>query len=294
MSEGNDIVASKNKPDVKYRRPLNEQQVTVLHSLYWYRFSTSKQLAVTLKKTNHKAIQNKLQILEDQDLIGKRYDTFYKLAGRPAEYFITPKGARALEKAKPDTTNTWANKSLYKNKTISDDFVKHCLAIRQTGIRFFDLYSEPEAHRLQRITKTYMVQFSEYPSWTPDLYLQYHPTKNTTHHYFLDIWDGTKPFFVTVRKTQNYVKFKESGEWTEDTPFPAVLAICEDKRAQTKLNRQMKRIASDAWDDELIFATTTKQLLNEATKPTEKIWSRIDADDNPELTTLKALIPGTS
>jgi len=294
MSEGNDIVASKNTSAAKYRRPLNTQQVTVLHSLYWYRFSTSKQLAVTLQKTNHKAIQNKLQILEAQDLIGKRYHKSYKLAGRPAEYFISPKGARALEKAKPDTTNTWTNKSLYKNKTVSDDFVKHCLAIRQTGIRFFDLYSEPEAHRLQRITKTYMVQFGEYPSWTPDLYLQYHPTKNTTHHYFLDIWDGTKPFFVTVRKTQNYVKFKESGEWTEDTPFPAVLAICEDKRAQTKLNRQMKRIASDAWDDELIFATTTKQLLNEATKPTEKIWSRIDADDNPELTTLKALIPGTS
>lgn len=76
----------------------------------------------------------------------------------------------------------------------------------------------------QRITKTYMVQFSEYPSWTPDLYLQYHPTKNTTHHYFLDIWDGTKPFFVSVRKTRNYVNFKESGDWIEDTPFPAILA----------------------------------------------------------------------
>ncbi|MGB3945537.1 MAG: replication-relaxation family protein [Candidatus Saccharimonadales bacterium] len=288
MSE---VVASKNSAEVKYRRPLNEQQVIVLHSLYWYRFCTSKQLAITLKKSNYKVIQNKLQILEAQGLISKRYDKSYKLAGRPAEYFITPKGARSLEKAKPNTTNTWATKSLYKNKTVSDDFVKHCITIRETGIRLFEIYGEQEAKKLLRITKTYMVQFSEYPTWTPDLYLQYHPTKNTTQHYFLDIWDGTKPFFVTVRKTQNYVKFKEGGEWIEDTPFPAVLAICEDQKAQKKLNRQMKRILNDAWDDELIFVTTTKQLPNDATKPTEKIWSRIDADDDAEPMSLKGLIP---
>jgi hypothetical protein len=206
MSE---VVASKNRPGVKYRRPLNDQQVIVLHSLYWYRFCTSKQLAVSLKKSNHKAIQNKLQILEDQSLIGKHYDKPYKLAGRPAEYFITPKGARALEKAKPDTTNDWTTKSLYKNKTVSDDFLKHCIAIRDIAICLFRLYGEQEAKKLQPITKTYMIQYDNYPSWTPDLYLQYHPTKNTTQHYFLDIWNDTKPFFVTVRKTQNYVKFKE-------------------------------------------------------------------------------------
>ncbi len=237
----------------------------------------------------HKTIQNKLQILEAQDLIGKRYDKTYKLAGRPAEYFITPKGARSLEKAKPGTTNTWTTKSLYKNKTVSDDFVRHCAAIRETGIHLFDLYGEQEAKKLLRITKTYMVQFSEYPTWTSDLYLQYHPTKNTTRHYFLDIWDGTKPFFVTVRKTQNYIKFKEEGEWFEDTPFPAVLAICEDQKAQKKLNRQMKRILSDAWDDELVFATTTKRLLETAIKPTDKIWLKIDADDEPAISSLRSL-----
>jgi len=282
MSEA---IASK----VRYRRPLNDQQVTVLHSLYWYRFCTSKQLALSLNKTDHKAIQNKLQILETQQLIGKRYDKSYKLAGRPAEYFITPKGARALEKAKPNTTNTWTTKSLYKNKTVSADFLKHCITIRDTAIRLFEVYDEPDARKLQRITKTYMVQFSEYPTWTPDLYLQYCPTKSTTQHYFLDIWDGTKPFFVTVRKTQNYVKFKEEGEWIEDTPFPTILAICEDAYTQKKLNRQMKRIFNDAWDDELIFATTTKQLLNEATKPSDKIWSKIDSDDDPGLISLKGL-----
>jgi len=246
---------------------------------------------VALQKSSHKAIQAKLQILEAQGLIGKRYNKSYKLAGRPAEYFITPKGARALEAAKPGTTNPKTTKSLYKNRTVSDDFLRHCTAIRETAQRFIALYSDQAARKLQPFTKTYMVQHSTYPTWTPDLYLQYHPTKNTTQHCFVDIWDGAKPFFVTVRKTQNYIKFKEEGEWYDDIPFPAILAVCEDKKAQTKLNRQMKRILNDAWDDELIFATTTKQLLYEAEKPTEKIWSKVDPDDDVELTSLKGLMP---
>ncbi len=290
MNELNETVTSKVKSKVTYRRPLNGQQLTTLHYLYWYRFCTSKQLAVALQKSSHKTIQAKLQILEAQGLIGKRYDKSYKLAGRPAEYFITPKGARALETAKPGTTNLKTTKSLYKNRTVSDDFLKHCIAIRETAQQLLALYGEQEAKRLQPFTKTFMVQYDTYPTWTPDLYLEYRVTKSTTQHYFVDIWDGTKPFFVTVRKTQNYVKFKDEGEWYDDTPFPAVLAICEDKRAQTKLNRQMKRILDEAWDDELIFATTTKLLLTEATKPTDRIWSKVDADDDVELTSLKGLI----
>ncbi len=290
-SKVSEAAADNKQPAVTYRRPLNSQQLTTLHYLYWYRFCTSKQLAVALQKSSHKTIQAKLQILEAQSLIGKRYDTSYKLAGRPAEYFVTPKGARALETAKPGTTNPKTTKSLYKNKTVSDDFLRHCIAIRETAQQLLALYSEQEARKLQPFTKTFMVQYDAYPTWTPDLYLEYRVTKRTTQHYFVDIWDGTKPFFVTVRKTQNYVKFKEEDKWYDDTTFPVILAICEDKRAQTKLNRQMKRILDEAWDDELIFATTTKQLLHEAEKPTDRIWSRIDPDDDVELTSFKSLMP---
>lgn len=140
-----------------------------------------------------------------------------------------------------------------------------------------------------------MAQFDSYPTWTPDLHLKI-PAHGETpaKHYFIDIWDGTKPFFVSVRKTRNYVNSKESGDWEEDERFPAILAICENTQLQKKLNRQMKRILNDAWDDELIFATTTKQLLEAATKPTDKIWSKVDADADPELKSFKGLISITS
>lgn len=274
--------------EVKYRRPLNKQQIRTLHLLYWYRFCTSRQLARSLGKSSHKAIQNKLQTLEAQGFIGKRYNTSYKLAGRPAEYFITPKGARQLEKLKPGTTNQWATKSLYKNKTVSDDFLKHCMAVTETAQRLRNIYGGGDTFQI--LPKSSMAQYSYYPKWTPDLHLEI-PGKGETpvKHYFVDIWDGTKPFFVSVRKTRNYVNFKESDEWQDNEQYPAILAICEDERAQKKLNGQMKRILDEQWDDELIFATTTTEKIQEAIKPTERIWLRIESDEELESMSLISL-----
>lgn len=293
-----DVVDKVRVGTVAYRRPLNDQQLKTLHLLYWYRFCTSKQLARSLDKSSHKAIQNKLQILEAQGLIGKRYGKSYKLAGRPAEYYITPKGARALEKAKPGTTNKWATKSLYKNKTVSDEFLKHCIAVTEVSQRLRDIYGD--SSKLRRFSKSYMAEFSYYPTWTPDLHLEI-PAKGQTpaKHYFLDVWDGTKPFFVSVRKTRNYVNFKDSGgkdstEWQEDEAFPAILAISHNDRSQKKLNQQMKRILDEQWDDKLIFATTTANKLQQATKATEKLWLHIHSDEEPTKRSLGQLLASKS
>ncbi len=280
-------VVDKTEARVKYRRPLNKQQLRTLFVLYWYRFCTSKQIAVSLKRPDPKGIQNKLKVLEDQGLISKRYDKSYKLTGRPAEYYLTPKGARALETAQPDTTNPWATKSLYKNKTVSDEFLKHTITVTDVAQRLRALYGD----KPWILPKSYMAKYIVYPTWTPDLHIKTPERGETpTRHYFLDIWDGTKPFFVSVRKTRNYVNFKESGDWEEDEPYPAILAVCDDAYTQKKLSRQMKRILDNSWGDELVFATTTRKQLDETTKQTEKIWLKADLDNETELVSLKGLI----
>jgi hypothetical protein len=87
------------------------------------------------------------------------------------------------------------------------------------------------------------------------------------------------------------VNFKESSDRQNDEPYPAILAICEDTYTQKKLNRQMRHILYNAWDNDLVFATTTRKQLDEATKPTDKIWSKIDADYEVELMSLAQLTP---
>ena len=169
---------------------------------------------------------------------------------------------------------------------MSDDFLKRTIAATDTAQQLRAIYG----NKLMDFTKELYGKLQLLPKMDTRL-----ASQDTRHsetpatHYFVDAWDGTKLFFVSVRKTRNYVNFKESGAWEEDESFPAILAICDDANIQKKLSRQMKRTLDDSWDDELVFATTTQKQLNEVTKPTEKIWLRVMLDNEMELESLKRL-----
>lgn len=260
----------------KYRRPLNSEQLAVLDWLYKVRFSSSKQIAKYLLKPNQKAIQNKLQILEERGFISKHYDKSYKLAGRSAEYFLTPKGARQLP---ADSVNEWAIKSLYKNKTLSQDFVQHCLNLADLALQLQAIYGD----KLRVFTRSDMAAFDYFPTWTPDLFLNVKAGSNR-RRYFLDLWDDTQPFFVSVRKARNYIKYAADDKWPDEAgDLPTILAICKDEQTQSKLNKQI-RYALDGADD-IAFATTTQEQLGAATV-SSKLWHKITEDDEPTRTSL--------
>lgn len=255
----------------KYHRPLNSEQLAVLQWLYKSRFSTSKQIAKHLLKPNHKGIQNKLQILEEQGYIGKHYDKTYKLAGRAAEYFLTPKGARQLP---ADSVNEWAIKSLYKNKTLSQDFIKHCLNLADLTLQLQAIYGD----KLRLFTRTDMAAYDYFPTWTPDLFLNVKAGSNR-RRYFLDLWDDTQPFFVSVRKTRNYIKYAADDKWLDEAGnLPTVLAICKDEQTQKKLNKQILYALDGA--DDITFTTTTQEQLGAATA-ISKPWHKITEDGEP-------------
>lgn len=256
----------------KYRRPLNSEQLAVLQWLYIARFSTSKHIAKYLHKPNPKGIQNKLQILEERGYIGKHYDKTYKLAGRAAEYFLTPKGARQLP---ADSVNEWAVKSLYKNKTISPEFIAHSLNVADIILTLQALYGD----KLGIFSKSHMAAYDYFPSWTPDLFLNLKAGSNR-RRYFLDILDDTKPFFVAVRKVRNYINYAADGDWPHDEAgdMPTILIICSDEPTQKKLNKQIRYALDDTED--IAFATATQEQLGAATA-TSKLWCKITEDGEP-------------
>ena len=261
----------------KYRRPLNPEQLAVLQWLYQYRFSTSKQLVTYLHKPNPKAIQNKLQILEQQGFISKHYDKSYKLAGRAAEHFLTPKGARQLP---PNGINEWAVKSLYKNKTVSPDFITHCLNVADVALQLQALYGD----KLGIFTKSSLVAYDYFPTWKPDLFLSLKPrTKlEAPRRYFLDLWDNTTPFFVSIRKVRTYIVYAEEGDWPSDEhALPTILAICQDAKSQKKLTSQIKRALDEKYiTDEVVFATLIREELK-VTTVTSEPWQKITEDGEP-------------
>ena len=270
----------------KYRRPLNSEQLAVLDWLYKVRFSSSKQIAKYLCKPNQKTIQNKLQILEERGFISKHYNKSYKLAGRPAEYFLTPKGARQLP---ADSTNEWAIKALYKNKTVSPEFITHCLNVADTVLTLQAIYDD----KLRSFASSQLTPYEYFPTWKPDLFLSFKGKKTgsggtgSPRRYFLDVWDDTKPFFVSVRKIRNYIHYATDGDWPYGHgELPTVLAICPDERTQTKLAKQIRRAVEeeDMWD-EIVFATITREQLEKATT-TSRLWQKIDEEQEIDLVKL--------
>lgn len=275
--------------EAKRRNRLNKQQLVVLAWLLKYRFSTGKQLAYAQGRSGHKGIQKKLQILEDQGFIAKRYDKSYRLAGRGAEYYLTPKGARALVAYIPDT-NLHPNvmKALYKNKTVSDAFLMHCVGLVDVILKLQVLYGE----KLRIYSSSEVRAYSYFPDWTPDLFLSYKAGSNVVYRAFLDIWDGSRPFFVSVRKMRNYITYAEEGDWNYDAgDYPAILAICATNHDQKKLNRQMKRVLSDASDaDDTPCGTTTLERFNQATQATDKFWAYVSWSDDLRPMTLLGIV----
>lgn len=276
-----------NKAAVKYRRPLNSEQLVVLSLLYRFRFGTSEYIARYLGKTSTKVVQKKLKILEDQEFVAKRYDSSYKLQGKPAEYYLTPKGARQLKARTDDAkladqVTPQGTKNLYKNPIVSADFMAHCLNILSVAIQIKELYGD----KLTVFTRMQLIPYGYFPSWRPDLLLSFKTTAKSTgkqhkkKQYFLDIWDGTRPFFVSVRKARSYLTYAEEGDWpTDQVDFPCILMICENDKSQKKLNRQIRKALDESYEDEVVFGTTAMQQFIESEKITEKLWQKADNPD---------------
>lgn len=279
------------KAEVRYRRPLNNEQLFVLRLLYFYRFGTCTYIADYMSKSN-KVMQKKLKILEDQGFIDKRYDKTYKLKGKPAEYYLKPKGARLLM-GKIDKKTYVANrvtsqgiKTLYKNPTVSEDFTAHCLRVLQTSMHLYDLYK----HRKEFYTQVHLKAFSFMPSWQPDGCISLKTRtqdKRITRYYFLDIWDGSKPFFVSVRKARYYITYAEEGHWpTGEGSLPVVLMVCDTELTEKKLRRQIRRVLDESYT-KVQYATTTMQRFLQATNNKVGVWRSMH--EGAELYTLPQL-----
>ena len=273
------MVVSKVKSEPKYRRPLNNEQLLVLKLLYNYRFSTNEYITKYLDKTDIKVVQKKLKILEDQGYIAKRYDKSYKLHGRPAEYYQTPKGARLL-KNKPEIKNISDQgiKNLYRNPTASGDFMAHSLNILKVVLHLRTIYGD----KIHAFPRNELIPYGYFPEWRPDLYLNLIVKGETEPaRLFLDIWDGSRPFFVSVRKARSYITYLEDGDWPTDREFPVILMLCDSEKNEIKLRRQIRK-ALDESNEDVYFATATIELFSNTQKPTDKPWFTVFEDTDLE------------
>lgn len=284
MTDNSQLITKLNKPEPKYRKKLNQEQVAVLQLVYRFRFASSEQIAKHQEKKSNKFIQKRLKILEDQCLIAKRYDKSYKLKGKPAAYYLTSKGARALEantNRKPDELIN--AKRIYKDKDVSEGFIEHSKNVLDVYLTLKTLY--PAQSKLNYFTKSQLSyeKYDFFPSPLQDAYIRIKASKGE-REFFLDIFEDNQPFFVLIRRIKKYLDYAGSGEWArydEDNELPTVLLVVQNKSVHKRLRKRLAKELRESYE-ELQFATTRlEHILNPDYKG--QVWFPIDGDgDDPD------------
>ena len=276
--------ADLNKPEPKYRKKLNEEQVAVLQMLWRFRFASSEQIAKYQQKPGSKAVQKRLKILEDQGLIAKRYDKSYKLQGKPAAYYLTPNGARALEIHKPREADEPINvKRIYKDKDASESFIEHCKNILSVYLTLKTLYPGEKLYFITKSRLSYE-KFDFMPNPLQDACICVKTSKGD-RYFFLDVFEDSQPFFVLVRRIKKYLEYAGSGDWEqydEDGGLPTILLVAQNKSVHKRLRKRLAKELRESYE-EITFATARlEHILNPEYKG--RVWFPVDeeGDDSDE------------
>jgi hypothetical protein len=239
-----------NQSEPKTRRKLNTEQLEVLNMLYRFRFGTNDLFAQHFGKKDRSFVFKRLKILEDQGLIGKRFDSSYRLQGKPAAYYLRPAGARALQQARP--SKTIHIKGIYKDATVSEEFVTYCLTIFSTYRQFRNLHGDT----LDFFTRTQLAnQYRFFEDFVPAVYIRLKDDK-TDKGFFLEYLQSSKPFFAVKQRIEEYITYCDSGDWEDGTKrvFPKVLFMCETPALYKRLLKAGERLLEYESEDLQCFA----------------------------------------
>ncbi len=254
-----------NKSEAKPRRKLNSDQLLVLKLLFKFRFGSNDLIAQYFGKKDRSYVFKRLTILLEQGYIGKRFDSSYRIQGKPAAYYLTPTGARILKGSFEDIELNI--KSIHKDKTVSESFVQHCLDVFAIHNQLKEMYSD----ELLLFTKAQLVSYDYFPNKTPDAYLRLKNGEGESQ-FFLDIYHDSQPFFTIVRRIKQYISYCEDRDWAAtETDVPKVLIVCESVSTQKRLIKQITRALNDTYEDEIAFYVTTKAQLK-TIKNNDAIW----------------------
>lgn len=247
------------KPVLKHRQTVNKGQLEVLKLLYDFRYITNDLLAAYFGKKDRSFVHKRMSILLERGLVGKRFDKSYRLRGKPGVYYLTPEGARLLQ-AETEEDIGLNIKSIYKDKELSEQFVRYSLDI-------FTVYNRLRTHfggSLHFFTRTFLKQedFEYFPQPLPNAYIVL-KGYGEEKQFFLELLHDDQPWFVAVRKILQYIKYEEDGDWAEaGTNFPTILMVCESERLVKRVLKRIPKALADSYDEELIeFAVTTKEEL---------------------------------
>lgn len=240
-------------------RKLNQNQIDVLLLLYKFRFVTSNLLTQKLKLQHRNSINSRLQILEEQEYLGRRYDKSYKMMNKPASYFMLPKGFAVLRGMDGISNSTLKN--MYKDAQATDGFVERSLAI-------FGIYNKLESifgQRFDMFSKSELTGMDDMPEKLPNGLIRLKTSDSPRakeRNLFLYYAEEREPLFAISNVITKQLAYGDSEDWNDlFSKPPSVIILCDTPALEKRLHRQAGRVEDEAAKDQKFFTTNVQEVM---------------------------------
>ncbi len=258
--------------ETTHKTRLNQKQLHLLKMTYKFRFVTASLLA-RYKGLSISALNYSLAILADSGYLGRKYGKNYRIFGKGAVYYLTPKSLALLKDL--DHTDHNVLHAQYKNKTVGQSFIDHNLDVFAAYLSLRGSY--PDTFHI--FTKSELAPFEYFPEPRPDLYLnRIKPVAGRTREYMVEILPDTQ-FFVLKKRFQALIEHFDSGEWENaaETDYPTLLLVCPDAKTERRVQELAVKTFDSTGIDDLVVLTTTLNTLKTSANPI--IWSRVNESE---------------
>ncbi len=260
---------------------LTKQQRTILTLIYRFRFTCTKHIQQALGIKHITNVQPRLNLLVQLGFIGRNYDGSLRLAGLPASYYLLSAGIAALKSFDPEV-NKSALHNVYKDKSASPRFIRHCLMVGDVNHEFTRVYGEA----LELFTGSESKEYGYFPEPLPDAYVVINDPARTDDdplHFFVEVCEDSTPIFVYQKRIQQYLKYVEVEAWQDETgtKLPNVLLICESDVLRKKLLKFADKVLENSFQDDLVFRAITKAGIASIAEPKKK--ARVSEDTRASL-----------
>jgi protein involved in plasmid replication-relaxation len=254
---------------------LNTKQLALLRLLYRFRFATSHHLSTALD-IKQDTLNQRLQILLDQEYIGRHYDGQYKIHGKPAEYYLLEPGIAALKQRAPDKCDNKVLHNLYKDKFARPSFVAHSLEV----FTVYCLLKQRYGDALRFFTASQIHSTSYFPKQRPDAFIRL-DAEGERKEFFLEVIDPNKPFFSYVGKVRRYIEYAGAETWAEGagTRLPKILVVADTAGTEIRFQKQASRFLKRHYKEEPKMYTTNTDKLGTMKPGYDRVWRDVEESE---------------
>ncbi len=259
---------------------ITNKQQEILTLLYRYRYLDRIQIQLALNHKDKRRILVWLKDLREKQYIDWIYSTSFIEKTKPAIYYLSLYGIRALKaQQQDDGTPVYPIDELrkrYKDSNRSRTFIDRSLLIAACGLTLgADRSSYGYITEADYIDPDHNYHFlAEHEVLRPSMYIQ-KPVKGTDGviNHLVEIFDASLPRYRLRRRLKAYVTYLDDQEWEGGGQQPIILLVCPTVTELTYAKRATKKLIEDTYADEgelKIRFTTTDTLKREGV--TAKIW----------------------